>query len=1008
MLKRRREIQRTIDRLQPGKSKGNLISNMGAGKGGDENSATGSALGSKTKDQRTAAIVKSEESTPKLSLGTVLASDVLGLGQHTFNQNSDKKELDTADDSSEENLVSCVDSDEKKSVEIEDKLKLDIDDPPVKKVRVDKLTNSDEEKKSSPAENVSKLEKSTPNLSAWFKAFGAPKSQPVMKKKNDSEDVKNSPKTIEVVKTNTKEDDLIEEDKEKKISVMPPLQSPARRQRKASTGSSVSERSSFSQDPTDPLADGSSPRPSLDEPYLSPQPDPTKTPYHHSPVNGTLRVGFYQDTSFARGSSDKSSSPRELPNCSPREPLSCSPKEPSSSPRDLPNCSPREPISSPKTDFPMYTTTSIPRYQSSVVTTSSIYESPLSPYPAHMSYYDTSKPLTDQYRTAPTTNLDKPVPSVFPVKKRAYSEIESPQIVKSNSDTFRGGGSFTPTRGAMEQDRGFTPTPGRIPTQPVSRVPDPSRHTYPQDTALAMGLAHHTMSHHLMDPFAEERLLSSSYFGSESIYGKNTPSTTTISHPIFSQSSSVMTTASYNKEEQESAVSYSNRPDLTDSTSYTRVTASSLTYPDSRTKVCDNSSSGYINPTIPLAVKTKSTPVINYSNRNAELLSPCSNRSSTSPINFSSSELNSGKINSPPLNYLSRQEMISNKPTTSPIGYPKLPSSDLLSGKVRPPSPISFATNRSMDILPPKMNTPYRQMSELPPPINYNHAPSDLTGKMSVPSPLSYPQSDILSGKMNYNHPMTDLMQSPARYNYPMSDLMPGKTPVAYNHPMADLIQSKGNAGYTNRSVDLLTSNVSLGGYNRQMSELIPTRDMTYSSMTRPISSNKPVEPVLSKSTKKSTKKKKSSEVPPVSSTSFQQYLGQSSTEAIALKSTSVVPGSAFNFGPPPLKDSYASYLEDIRSSAYYVPHPEPSGGTKSSSPGPHAPASPFPFLGHTSQRGPTYPHPFMNASYQQYLQRHPEELLRPMVLHQGLLPPTGYPPGYLGMHDAINRSSWL
>ena len=151
-----------------------------------------------------------------------------------------------------------------------------------------------------PAEPVEKKkEKPTPNLSAWFKAFGAPKPSSVVKKKPEQDEVKSSDRS--------KDDEVVED--EKKIEELP-----ARRQRKTSTGSSVSERSSFSQEPLD----GNSPRPSLDEPYQSPHQEIKQ--YHHSPINGTIKVGFYQDTCFPRGSSEKSSSsPRDLPSCSPRD-----------------------------------------------------------------------------------------------------------------------------------------------------------------------------------------------------------------------------------------------------------------------------------------------------------------------------------------------------------------------------------------------------------------------------------------------------------------------------------------------------------------------------------------------------------------------------------------------------------------------------------------------------------------------------------------------------------------
>lgn len=983
-LKRRREIHRTIDRLQPGKSKGNLLSNLSSAKNGDETCAS-------AKDTKSTIPDKVDVSTPKLSLGTVLTNDVIGFGQHNFGENDssglNKKDIDSVDGGDSKPFI--LDEEEKKSPVEEIRTEETDDAPPEKKIK-----NEEEEplvidvdKRNTPTESaVSKPEKSTPNFTAWFKAFGAPKSQPAAKKKTElsvSEEAKDSPKNNDPLKISKEED--IEEEKDKKYStVVPPLQSPAKRQRKASTGSSVSERSSFSQDPMDPLVDGSSPRPSLDEPYLSPQSEPMKTPYHHSPINGTIRVGFYQDTSFPR--SNSSSSPRDPPSCSPREPQGCSPRDlPNCSPRDLPNCSPREPVPSPKSDYhPTYPPVTIPNYSSPAVTSSPsspLYEAPISPYPAHMPYYDTSKSLTDQYRQS--TSSAQPVPahsnvekSVFPVKKRIYNEVEDTQPLQATQDlssTYRGG-SFTPIRGAVEQDRGFTPTPGRIPNQPTSTI----RHGFTPDSGLPLGLTHHPLPPHpLVDPYVEERLLTSSYFSGESMYAKSAAQVSSSSMPLsmFPQSGAITTTSNYAKDNHPHSP-YTARPELSEVNVSSDYTRAGLTYPEPRSVKSSENVTNF-SSTVSRS-KSKSPSVLNYSNRSSEVLSP-NNSNGPSPINFSSIDLHANKVvTSSPITYFSRsQDIITpTKPPITSLEFSKL-NSDIMSGKVSTSSPLSYAGNRVMaDILPSKGNSSFRPDLSSATGINYSTPDSC---KISVPSPLSYStQPDILSGKVNYNHPMSDLMQSQPRFNY-MSDIIQSKA-----YPVTELMQTKSNASsYVGRPVDLLSPNV----YN-------------YPPVSRSTPTSKPNEPPAKTSTKKQSKKsKKSSNV----ETGFQQY---SSPEAIALKSASVVPGSAFNFGPAPLKDSYTSYFDEMRSSSYYVPHPEPPGSSsKSSSPGPHPPTSPFPFLG-PSSRPPAYPHPFMNNPYQQFLQRHPEELLRPMVLHQGLLPPAGYPPGYL-MHEAITRPPW-
>lgn len=207
------------------------------------------------------------------------------------------------------------------------------------------------------------------------------------------------------------------------------------------------------------------------------------------------------------------------------------------------------------------------------------------------------------------------------------------------------------------------------------------------------------------------------------------------------------------------------------------------------------------------------------------------------------------------------------------------------------------------------------------------------------------------------------------------------------------------------------------------------------------------------KSTQAKKEKKRKSKMAspiPAESQGFQSYAGlKSNSPHLEPKSSSVVPGSAFNFGPTPLTtDNYPGYhLDDFHrsNSNYYIAAalqqqrstpdlqqqpthdktqqriPQVTNPTQN-------PTYPT-FLTHPGQRtGPptTFVNPFLNhmdASsaplYQQYLHRHQEELLRQhTVMHQGLLggppPPTSaYPPGYppLNMRqtfDAINRPSWL
>lgn len=171
------------------------------------------------------------------------------------------------------------------------------------------------------------------------------------------------------------------------------------------------------------------------------------------------------------------------------------------------------------------------------------------------------------------------------------------------------------------------------------------------------------------------------------------------------------------------------------------------------------------------------------------------------------------------------------------------------------------------------------------------------------------------------------------------------------------------------------------------------------------------------------------------SSQGFQSYVGLKSTasmepSAISLKTASVVPGSAFNFGPTPSglglgsglyadKDAYTNFLDEFRPTPnYYMAHHRADGEKQartSQAPG----QSNYAFLGGPqAPRPPGYPlggH-FMNPHqgalvdpnsplYRQYLASG--------MLQQGLLGPTSYPPGYPPLpirqpYDSMPRSPWM
>ncbi|RZC33460.1 uncharacterized protein BDFB_003721, partial [Asbolus verrucosus] len=446
---KRREVQRTIDRLQPGKSKGNLISSVQNSKQTDELFPLGPL--SKNKDTKNSLIVKTDDNAPKLSLGSVLDS----FGRHKFVDDNAKPE-------------------ESDDVKVKDKDKFtfqaSIISNEVKEDKEVKVKLESEKKESPVREESSMMSGATPNLSAWFKAFGAPKIQSAQKKTDSKSEGKENEKSEENFSKSSTEQKPKEEVSNKipipdlspnTDSPVTPHGQPIPRQRKVSTGSSISERSSFSQDMD-------SPRVGIDErlgaypaPYpsplhrspsgaspvmASPRPDVSPKAAPYPPFNGQIRVGFYQDTVSNKSSPDKSCSPRDNPQ---------SPYAQCSEHVYTPNTTQNIAYSYPNSPYYSHT----PNYSNT---------NPTPPYnpetinPA--SYYDTNKSLTDQYQAKTTQNFvgspvnnvpspashpqhspnvetfrqedqnqnkvsDKLIQSaMFPVKKRAYNEADAAQL----------------------------------------------------------------------------------------------------------------------------------------------------------------------------------------------------------------------------------------------------------------------------------------------------------------------------------------------------------------------------------------------------------------------------------------------------------------------------------------------------------------------------------------------------------------------------------------------------
>ncbi|KAF4522680.1 hypothetical protein B566_EDAN010461, partial [Ephemera danica] len=388
----KKDVQRTIERLQPGKSKGNLIANLpkvkqedGTGPGQDVANNVASKSSKDGKNNLHATKTTEDESAPKLSLGSVLKTCIGGF--------ADKKPI-LEDKGSEPE----TEEKETKEVEEEDKKK--------------------ETKAASPVKTQTKpvvdSNKATPNLSAWFKAFGAPKAAPPKKKVEEAPakaEVKPEPESI---KSPSKSPEVFQS----------PNAERAPRHRNLSAGSSVSDLSSaFSQDME--MSEVASPRDRMgyhqSPPALSPAsprvPPPPIQPTQHFPINGTIKVGFYQDTSSQKSSPDKGS-PREEPSTQVPTPQT-TPTYPQYTPppaRSYPTISNPAPVYEQP---PVSTITTNPQFAPSLPTTVA-NQLPQNYNQSDIQYYDTSKPLTDQYRDRQPSPPKVPEPQQQQQQQQEY------------------------------------------------------------------------------------------------------------------------------------------------------------------------------------------------------------------------------------------------------------------------------------------------------------------------------------------------------------------------------------------------------------------------------------------------------------------------------------------------------------------------------------------------------------------------------------------------------------
>lgn len=1098
---RRRDTQRTIDRLQPGKSKGNLISTITKPPGGTKphhDDLPGSAKINKEPITKTE---NPHRPKPMLSLGSVLSTDVINLDvnskKHTFSDNDSIPSDDEDPFSDGENGATGMEHNEPQAENLaldkaysesayleEKKAAEEKQGMEAKEHNTSSNTSGGEIKTqgstgSASGTTAEKNDKPKPNLGAWFKAFGAPKAQQTPKRKPESSTFNDNPATPlanEELKDDytsgtkaaakTNDDDrydinepppptpgrffLYEEDRERNIPapLLSPDLKPMRRQRKLSTGSSISERSSFSQDPNDPM---NSPHPSLDESsYQSPQ------PYHHqSPIHNAaaLKVGFYQDT-FPKCGSDKSNS------CSPREPMnSCSPQHPMFSPRDSITsprdsiASPRDTIHSPKMSesvhspgviqmtsprnpipSPRYTPAASPRdpYGTEPIH-SPVYVPKLDNNPPPVTISSPYKPLRNVVTPQPASNApsEKSPFSIYPVKKRISAELEQTSKQQAEQEKMPQSESpFVPVSSSHEGDRHFTPTPGCLPQHiipPHNPYPPP-----PDPSTIPMSIPHH---HPFMDTYSDNILLSSNPYFRKDLYVPGQP-------PIVSSASSQPSHISSLFMQQSEM--YPGPPPPGDKMPQNQPSR----YSPPRQPSPMVAPTGYSRPIDFTSVPTSSPIPLTKPN---ESFTPQYHHSKFHVVSEADVALNYSNKNPIPAHHAPQHAYppAMNYPPTSESDRAKM-EADYQRAKME--APMQSYHHPGVDMHESQKYNRSGPAGVAVSSENVYHSPAPQHAYRSGPSPYPNPPSaDYFNGKPPSNYHIPDLRPSYPTFANPNERQMheekqyyqtgPAGTgqAVPKNHhmdqaymadrSMTELMNSR--QPHFNPLPNISTSGPKLTPSGNMAPPTSNNRyDLSYHNRPEPIPVAAP--PPAAKAPAKKSKKKKAAvmEQPneqPQPQNPSMYYLGGSQPNHGApqdLKHNGIVPGSAFDFGAAAaattLKNDYQQYFDNLRSSRYFA---ETAAAAAANEKPPAAAVSnaSFPFL--PPQRGsPSFSlaaQAFMNANAppcppaiysSPFLQRPPDELLRPMMLQQGLMSAHngGYPHGYLNMHDPINRSPWL
>lgn len=1112
-LLKRREIQRTIERLQPGKSKGNLLTNL-SNKINPEKLEEILPVGpqNKVRDAQ-----KAEESSPKLSLGSVLPAVEFALGNdHNFGNNEENK----TEDQSESSNTTEVQKEEKVEEALVEKKPEEVVVQPNKK---DAEVETEPQMITKPNQ-----EKATPNLSAWFKAFGAPKSTgaptaPVVKKKPDEAD--SEEKVPENVTTDTK----VTSPKNPVKSDSPtgrgtpnpeggdsplPNVSTTPRQRRTSTGSSVSERSSFSQDLDSPRHQMSHTSPLLRSPASPRTEDFQKITYPI--INGTVRAGFYQDTTSMKSSPEKSCSPREAPQ-SPYSPYSqhvyasnnvTGPTTPNyfvdHNKSPLPTYPQNPPpyfdnAKTPATNKPAHAHgefTPLPQesYQQSQYT--GPFSPAYTPYPQNSVNYsqiqNSPQPPTSNTPVPPTNSTQMITDlktALFPVKKRTYNEPELSPASPSSALKAENK-EVTPVSSKNEYQKNSTPLHSMTPTSvddialALSEKSELAKmNSLREKTHMEFATENRDVKYEMNESLQNNKntinvdldkpigiikkdnvdMVNMGYLNPE-IDRRSSSDTHTHEVDYLPRDISKSNMNPQQKAYDVDAIAINlglNNQHMQKSTAKANMNSGNIPQAHSQSHSDMNMNQNIIHAHHNQQYENISGQnVSNFSISDIDMankkLYSCNTTSSSAAIDYGNWKMTS---------HMRKQEMLPSDYST-PYSANNV---EKLKNEMSAISANTIAYNKSLQ------QQQYNSYNMARPPLQRTQEmQQNLPGELRIPNPRGHLKNDHMTTASSITD--TDLIaknidtlaksQKTEKLvqNHPLVNSNPYKTP--YSNPSSlplDTLRNLPNIPqmlerYTNdeRYLSSFASSQAASLYHDKSFQMAQMFNKSIASEIHPVSTSVSIysQPSMAMSkdnsiyktssvaasqieAKTKNKRKRTSDAKQTAQISQGYHPSSCGTDVLSSVKSSIMPGNAFNFGTSTnmalssglYGDNGSFTIEDFRNStanqlmaANYmvaaVAHQQRNNAEANADKlvkpahqnSTHA-ASTFPFIGHSQVRAG---YPFVGTDptsplYQQYLQRHQEELLRQTGAQIMSLYPGGYPPT-LGVRQPydINRPSWL